>query len=205
MSHLTGRAAAWATAEWSRESNACQTLSMFTDTMHQVFDHSSPAREATRALMQIKQRNQRVIDYAIEFRTLAADSGWNTPALIDAFMNGLSDPIKDQLAPLELPTDLSSIISMATRIDNRLHERRRERLRTSAPLPRTDWKSMSQLRPPLERPALTQEPEPEPMQVGRTKTTAKERQRRQQEGCCFYCGQPDHWLSSCPVKGQALQ
>ena len=48
MSHLTGRAAAWATAEWSRDSIVCQTLFRFTDTMSRVFDHSSPAREASR-------------------------------------------------------------------------------------------------------------------------------------------------------------
>ena len=202
MSHLTGRAAAWATAEWSRDSIVCQTLSRFTDTMSRVFDHSSPAREASRMLMQIKQHNRPVTDYAIEFRTLAADSGWNDPALIDAFMNGLTDSIKDQLAPLELPTDLDIIISMATRIDNRLQERRRERLRTSAPFPRTAW--TPQLQPHLSpgRPALTKVPE-EPMQLGRAKVTPEERQRRKHEGCCFYCGQPDHQWSSCPAKGQA--
>ena len=75
--------------------------------------------------MQIKQHSHPVIDYAIEFRTAASDSGWNTPALIDAFMNGLADPIKDCLAPLDLPQDLDTFISMATRVDNRLRERER--------------------------------------------------------------------------------
>ena len=57
-----------------------------------------------------------MVDYAIEFGTAAADSGWNFPALRDAFLTGLSDPIKDQLAPLELPRDLESLIAVSIRI-----------------------------------------------------------------------------------------
>lgn len=37
------------------------------------------------------------MDYAVEFRTLAADSGWNNSALADTFLCGLSAKIKDQL------------------------------------------------------------------------------------------------------------
>ena len=94
VSHLTGRAAAWAMAEWARDSPICRSYSAFYDTMSRVFDQTSISREATRTLMQIKQYSYPVIDYAITFRTAASDSGWNNPALIDAFMNGLSDPIK---------------------------------------------------------------------------------------------------------------
>ena len=68
----------------------------------------------------------------IEFRTAAADSGWNVPALRDAILTGLSDPIKDQLAPLEVPRDLESLIAVSIRIDNRLRERLRERRRTQS-------------------------------------------------------------------------
>lgn len=75
LSHLTGRAAAWATAEWSRESAICQNLSLFRDTLSNIFDHTSPAREASRAILQIKQGHCQVVDYTIECRTLAADSG----------------------------------------------------------------------------------------------------------------------------------
>ena len=65
---------------------------MFTDSLRRIFDHTSPGREAARVLSKLKQGNHTVADYAIEFRTIAADSGWNSLALFDAFLNGLSDP-----------------------------------------------------------------------------------------------------------------
>ncbi|KAI3374192.1 hypothetical protein L3Q82_006044 [Scortum barcoo] len=92
-----------------------------------MFDHTSSAREASRALFNLQQRNRRVVDYAVEFRTLAADSGWDDVAIRDTFVNGLTEQIKDHLAPMELPGNLESLVDMATRIDNRLHERERER------------------------------------------------------------------------------
>ncbi|CAK6972701.1 hypothetical protein L3Q82_001622 [Scomber scombrus] len=61
VSHLTGRAAAWATAEWSRDSNICQSLADFQDNFSKIFDHSSPARDASRVLMQLKQRQRQVV------------------------------------------------------------------------------------------------------------------------------------------------
>ncbi|KAI3355432.1 hypothetical protein L3Q82_017896, partial [Scortum barcoo] len=65
-------------------------------------------REASRALFNLRQRNRRVMDYAIEFCTLAADSGWNEVAISDAFVSGLNEEIKDHLAPMELPALIDS-------------------------------------------------------------------------------------------------
>ena len=61
-------------------------------------------------------------DYAIRFRTLASESGWNTTALYDVFLKGLANPILERLLPLDLPTDLDSLIALAIRTDNRLEE-----------------------------------------------------------------------------------
>lgn len=213
VSHLTGRAAAWATAEWSRETELCYSLTDFIETMSRIFDHSSPATEASRKLFHIRQLNRQVVDYAIEFRTAAADSGWNVPALRDAFMTGLSEPIKDQLAPLETPRDLESLIAVAIRIDNRLRERERERRRNRDVIPSSQNASWW-VAPPAEdvQPMLPHRQRitlpngsGEPMQLGRTRLSLEERQRRLREGCCFYCGQSDHQLASCPGKDRAHQ
>ncbi|KAI3375256.1 hypothetical protein L3Q82_021763 [Scortum barcoo] len=56
------------------------------------------AYETSLALLVLKQGDRRVVDYAIDFRTLAADSVWNMYTINDAFVNGLSEGMKDQLA-----------------------------------------------------------------------------------------------------------
>lgn len=127
--HLTGRAKAWATAEWSRGSSICDSLKDFIDSLRGVFDPISPDRDKARALSNIRQGTDPVCDYAIRFRTLATDSGWNSAALYDVFLRGLSDPIQDLLVPLDSPATLDSLINLAIRTDNCLQERKRS-LRT---------------------------------------------------------------------------
>lgn len=65
-----------------------------------------------------------ITPYQLEFHMLAADSGCNTLALIDTFMNGLSEPIQDHLALFELPQDLQNIIAMSIRVDNFKRQRK---------------------------------------------------------------------------------
>lgn len=185
ISHLTGRAAAWATAEWARETVLCHDVKFFSKMLTDIIDHKSPGQEASRALLRLQQGRSRVVDYAIDFRRLAADSGWNGPALNDAFLHGLSDPIKDQLAPLELPPDLESIILTAVCIDSRLCENERDRRREMLP-GMEGWKrrpgSMEgqhalspQGRP--HTPTLPSSGPDEPMQIGRAKLSPEEKLR----------------------------
>ncbi|KAF7641499.1 hypothetical protein LDENG_00279350, partial [Lucifuga dentata] len=118
ITHLTGRAWEWATAEWDRQSAVCRAFRDFSAALRRVFDHCTPGREAARGLLQLRQGKGSVADYAIKFRTLAADSGWNNHSLTDAFRHGLAEEVKDQLAPLDLPANLDSLVSLAVKIDN---------------------------------------------------------------------------------------
>ncbi len=214
ISYLTGRARAWATAEWARDSSVCGSLEEFKQALRRAFDPLSSDREKARELSSIRQGNDSVCDYAIRFRTLATDSGWNRTALYDIFLKGLSDQIQDLLVPLDLPTDLDSLIALAVRTDNRLQERQRSRHRTvsqaghrqgGAEIPTPSGRSSShRVSPAPQRKALPEEGE-EPMQLGRAKLSSEERRRRLQEGRCFYCGQQSHLLAACPAKGQAHQ
>uniref|UniRef100_A0AAQ4PPB8 ribonuclease H n=1 Tax=Gasterosteus aculeatus aculeatus TaxID=481459 RepID=A0AAQ4PPB8_GASAC len=193
ISHLSGRAERWATAEWSRNSRICSSVQLFTETLSKIFNTTNPGREAARALMGFRQGNRRVSDYAIEFRTLAADSGWNEESLFDAFLYGLAEPIKDLLINRELPEDVDSLIALVVKIDKRLQDRGRSRPEYSAPVQRGQSTSAQQSSDGAE----------EPMQLGRTKLSPEERQRRVREGRCLYCGQRGHYLSNCPVRDQA--
>lgn len=211
ISHLSGRAEAWATAEWSRHSPICDSLKLFSGTFTKIFQHTTPGREAARAISSLRQGERRVADYAIEFRTLAADSGWNDAALLDSFLFGLSDPLKDQLAPLDLPEDLDSVIALAIKIDKRLLEREREKRRPrgavtppshkrSSP-PSWRFSGQSPSSPSPSPPVVVEEP----MQLGRTRLSPEERQRRLREGRCIYCAQLGHLIATCPVKDRAHQ
>ncbi|XP_010769386.1 NMDA receptor synaptonuclear signaling and neuronal migration factor-like, partial [Notothenia coriiceps] len=62
-----------------------------------------------------------------------AESNWNASSLLDAFYNGLSDRLKDELAARDLPADLDELVALSIRIDCRLRERRRERVFSVAP------------------------------------------------------------------------
>ncbi|KAK0136995.1 Retrotransposon-derived protein PEG10 [Merluccius polli] len=124
MSHLTGRAWSWATAEWARDSEVCALFKKFVGALRIIFDPVATDREKARELSRLKLGADSVCDYAIRFRTLATESGWNDTALYNVFLKGLSDPIQDLLVPLDLPPDLDSLISLAIRMDNRLQERK---------------------------------------------------------------------------------
>ena len=204
ITQLTGRARDWGTAEWEKQSTFCSSVTAFSEGLRKVFEHATPGREAARGLLNLVQGSRRVTDYSIEFRTLAAESDWNASSLTDAFYNGLSDDIKDELAARDPPEDLDALVATAIRIDRRLQERRRERALICTPqsLPRPPAS------PPTSRfspPAGAPRDSVEPMQLGRTRLSAAERQRRQRENCCMYCGQGGHYVSSCPVKDRAHQ
>ncbi len=116
ISYLSGQAKAWATAEWSCRSAICNSLPLLVETFKTVFQSATPGHEAAKALVALKQGRRSVLDYAIEFRTLAADSGWNQPALVDAFYNGLTEMIKDHLTPLDLPSELDALVALTCQI-----------------------------------------------------------------------------------------
>ena len=124
---LRGEALAWATAVWERGSTVTENYSAFTEEMRRVFDHPVRGREASQRLLRLRQGSRSVASFAVEFRTLAAESGWNGEALQGVFLSALSDDIKDQLTSREESTDLDELISLSIRFDNRLRERRRER------------------------------------------------------------------------------
>ena len=148
-------------------------------------------------MLQIRQGKRTASDYAIDFRTLATTSGWNPDAQYDAFLNGLSEAIKDEIATCELPSTFDDLVELAIRVDRRLKQRAREQ---EFRPPRRSPSSEVPL-PSLPMPA---DPSvPEPMQVDRTHLSPTERQRRRDTNSCMYCGKPGHYSAQCPAKDNA--
>lgn len=195
---LSGKALAWATALWEQSPQpvVCSDYRRFMEEMRRVFDHPVCGREAASRLLQLTQGSQSVAELAVEFRTLAMESGWNQEALTVAFTRALADDIKDELAARDPVTDLESLIDMAIRLDNRLRERRRERTETSRNVP--SQRSLAPLMTP-DLPATYVTCTEEPMQLGRSRLTRSERDRRMKERCCLYCGESGHFRASCPI------
>ena len=213
VSLLTGKALAWASPAWDQDEDFCRDLDEFMKEMKKVFDHPVAGREASKGLVTIRQGKRSVADYAVDFRTLAVEVGWDDAPLITLFEEGLNAEVKDDLTTKEIPDVLDEYIDLAIRVDNRIRERTRERSRVGAsgtrsssgesradprPLPTTGHEATP--------PSTT--PRSEPMQLGRAKLSKEEREHRRKMGLCLYCGQGDHFLSSCPSvppKGQAQQ
>lgn len=100
----------------------CYSWLEFLKIFMQIFRSTTLGREAITALVSVRQGKHSIINYAIEICTVAADNGWNQSALIDAFLYGLSETMKDHLAPLDLLVDLEELINMASKIDKTLFE-----------------------------------------------------------------------------------
>ena len=116
---LSGEALAWAAAVWERGSEVCNNYGAFTEDMRKVFDHPVRGKEASQRLLQLRQGSRSVASFAVEFRTLAAESGWNEEALQGVFQNALSSELKDRLTSWEEPKNLDHLISLAIHMDNR--------------------------------------------------------------------------------------
>ncbi|XP_047195290.1 uncharacterized protein LOC124851551 [Hippoglossus stenolepis] len=83
ITQLSGRARDWGTPEWEKQSAICSSVSAVSDGLRKVFDHATPGREAARGLFNLIQGSRRTVDYSIDFRTLAAESDWNSSSLMD--------------------------------------------------------------------------------------------------------------------------
>nr|XP_057933442.1 uncharacterized protein LOC131132135 [Doryrhamphus excisus]XP_057933443.1 uncharacterized protein LOC131132135 [Doryrhamphus excisus]XP_057933444.1 uncharacterized protein LOC131132135 [Doryrhamphus excisus]XP_057933445.1 uncharacterized protein LOC131132135 [Doryrhamphus excisus]XP_057933446.1 uncharacterized protein LOC131132135 [Doryrhamphus excisus]XP_057933447.1 uncharacterized protein LOC131132135 [Doryrhamphus excisus]XP_057933448.1 uncharacterized protein LOC131132135 [Doryrhamphus len=147
-------------------------------------------------LLALRQGSRRVADYALDFWTLAAESGWNEKALRQAFVNGLTETLKDELATRDEPDSLKSLVSMSIRIDDRLRERNRNR-KSHPPFPLSS--GAHENRQPSS-PSFNQRTQEEPTQLRQAKLTPEERRRRLQAGECLYCSSPDHFRRDCPKR-----
>ncbi|XP_038149046.1 uncharacterized protein LOC119788602 isoform X1 [Cyprinodon tularosa] len=192
---LRDKALRWAEAIIDESNIDEYSFREFLDLFKQTFCLHVGEEEAAKKLWTLKQGNKSAAELAIEFRTLAADSGWNETALKGAFQHSLSEKLKDELACREEPETLDQLINLAIRIDNRLRERNRQRNIASP------HQAFAMTPSPQSQP---RPPSPEPMQIGRARLSPEERQRRLSSGCCLYCGHSGHFISTCPVRPKAF-
>ncbi|KAK3570304.1 hypothetical protein QTP86_017185 [Hemibagrus guttatus] len=161
MSLLTSRALEWASAVWDADPQIRSSFTYFTGLIREVFEYPAGGKDISIQLMELRQGLDTTVDYAITFRTLAAQSGWNDASLWAVFRAGLNPELQTELACRAEATTLSQFVATAIRLDNLRRQRQAGALcaTTVHPLARPDYPSF-------------REEVPEPMQLGRSRLVA---------------------------------
>ena len=187
VSLLTGRALQWAEGVWSHGGPMMDTLDSFLAHFTEVFGIPEGDSLNQAKLHAIRQGKSSVTDYALQFRTLAAASGWNEAALLTTFRQGLEPSLRLQLSAYDDAIGLDRFIQLAIRVSHR-RESCLQDLRTTP-----------SAHAPSSTNATSGSPA-EPMQVNTTRLTPAERQKRMSQGLCLYCGGSNHLIAQCTVR-----
>lgn len=127
------------------------------------------------------QGRRSAADYAIEFRMLAAQSGWNDVALKAGFQQSLNVELQAKLACRGENQSFSEYVLLAIKIDNLM---RNNPAKSKSPSPRIiPTNQTSQISNPV---LPTVQSNPEPMQLGVTKLSTEERSQWLIHNLCFY-------------------
>lgn len=177
----------------------------FSDSLTAMYGNPDKQATAERQISECRQLNSAAA-YAADFRRLQAIISWNDAALRHQFYSGLKDNVKDKLAESERPDNLDELITLAIRIDNRLHERKLEkyvRSNTSAST-KPSLHTTPSAPPPPTTPAwkpsalATQPMELDSSRSRFRKLTEEEKKRRRAQNLCLYCGKSGHSTNDCP-------
>ncbi|KAK3527044.1 hypothetical protein QTP86_008658 [Hemibagrus guttatus] len=129
LSLLTGKALEWASAVWDADPLIRASYSHFEEGIREVVEHPAGGKDISVQLIEIRQGLESAADYAIRFRTLAAQSEWNDAALWAVFRAGLNPALQTELACHVEATSLSQFVATAIRLDNLRRQRLRHGLR----------------------------------------------------------------------------
>ena len=194
--HTAGEALRWIQSYLTSNPTIKHNYARFEEEFRRVFDHPVDGLDAGSKLLNIKQGTRTVSAYAIEFRTLAASTGWEDSVLCCIFRGGLTEVMKDEMVR-DRPADLNAMVTLATDIDQRLRDRRGAKAllqQDSHRTPKSDSASIRTSDPSSSNTTVGVEP----MEVGRTRLTTTEKENRRRRGLCLYCGVDGHKREDCP-------
>ncbi|KAK3545159.1 hypothetical protein QTP70_001710 [Hemibagrus guttatus] len=184
MSLLTDRALEWASAVWDADPQIRSSFVYFSGMIREVFEYPAGGQDISIQLMELRQGSDAAADYAIRFRTLAAQSGWNDAALWAVFRAGLKPELQAELACRTEDTTLSQFVAMAIRLDNLLRQHQAGPSRFSSSF---------------------REEVPEPMQMGKSGLAEPAQQQWSRMRLCYNCGASGHLSPRCPERPSSAQ
>ncbi|KAL0148450.1 hypothetical protein M9458_056260 [Cirrhinus mrigala] len=120
---LTGKALDWATAVWGTDGSVFPTFNYFLQRFREVFDHPSGGKNAGEQLLALSQGSSTAAEYALNFRTLAAQTTWVEDTLKLLFRRGLNTDLQTELACRDEGRGLEEFIELAIHIDNLIRSR----------------------------------------------------------------------------------
>lgn len=164
---LTGRALDWATALWSGGNLSFPSYDDFLRQFREVFEHPAGGKEPGELLLSLHQGGGSAADYTLSFRTLAAQTGWTEAPLKLLYRKGLASDLQGELACRDEDKSLSQLMDLTIRLDNLMRARRVPQTHRIVESPSTNL-------------------EAEPMQIGYTRLTPAERERRLRNRLCLY-------------------
>uniref|UniRef100_A0A670I8C3 DUF4939 domain-containing protein n=1 Tax=Podarcis muralis TaxID=64176 RepID=A0A670I8C3_PODMU len=132
---LKDRAAKWALPLLRQNSPLLTDYTGFCNHLEILFGNPQKGSQANRAIRRLKQDKSIVAAYATECRLLAQDLSWNDSTIQDQYLEGLSDEILDQLAMMDHPTTLDTLIQQRLQLDDRLEDHRQTQGRQHSWLP----------------------------------------------------------------------
>ncbi|MGL5902728.1 MAG: DUF4939 domain-containing protein, partial [Cetobacterium sp.] len=194
MTLLTGKAINWASAVWDSDVQIRTSVDYFIRQLREVFEYPAGGKNISTQLLHLTQNHRTAADYAVEFRTLAAQSGWNDISLKAVFQRSLSPELQIELACKGDDLSFSEYVNLAIRVDNLM--RQAPRRRSARGGQQTHVNPTAHVFTPE---TTTSE---EPMQINFSRLSEEERARRRQFRLCFYCGEAGHRSSGCPHKRQ---
>ncbi len=196
ISRFYGNAMNWAATLIDNQDPCLNNYDTFVEKLKAFYGDNDESFVANQMLRRIKQRNiGGASGYILEFNKYADVSTWNEQAKMDAFMEGLNDQVANRI--LEMfpgPRNLSSMQTIASRIDSRLATHRHlsnqsrnfsnNRRNNRSNIPKKNNYSKNNYHGPLSK---------------------EEKERRKKENLCLYCGSSKHKLNDCPKRKQKTQ
>lgn len=131
---LTGKVLDWGSAIWDLDPQLKTSANYFANQIKEVFKYPAGGRDISVQLLELCQGSHTAADYAIKFRTLAAQSGWNAPSLMAVFREGLNMDLKVDMACRATDLSLSQYIFTAIRLDNLRHQHQPSATKSRRPL-----------------------------------------------------------------------
>src|SRR5579863_3603872 len=134
LSYLKGVPLDWFQGEVSRALNDGGSFPTwfddfpnFIEELRRLFGPRDPINDATNAIEALRYKDStKAARYTIDFNRYAHRTGWNDTALTRQYYKGLPDRLKDEIARIGKPGDLSSLQALVATLDQRYWERQSE-------------------------------------------------------------------------------